>query len=153
MVKKLLYDPNKLKIKDFVISDEYEVVEDKLPVKEAISELLKMNRGVLLIKDKKGEIEGVVTDRKILKKLIESDKPFDLTVRDIMDTHILSVEDTEKLKHAMEEIRTKKPAAVIVKNHKGDFKGYFSPVDFQEAEKIIREGAARAGEQIPSEEE
>jgi predicted transcriptional regulator len=143
MAQTFFDDPRQLKIKDFVITDEFEMIEADRSIKEAIGMILAMTRGVLLVKEGAKDIKGVVTERKILKKIAGADKPMDLKVSDIMDTHILRIHYDDKITKALDEIEDKKPAAVIVVNKKGEFKGYFSPMDFLQAEKMIKETKKR----------
>jgi len=142
MVDAFTSDPKNLKVKDFVLSDEYEIIDADGDLKGAITTLLSMNCGVLLVKDGK-EIEGVVTERKILKKIAEAKDPMKLKVKDIMDTKILRIDYNEKIPEAMERISTEKPAAVIIIGKDGDFRGYFSPMDYLQAEKLLKEAKKR----------
>ena len=144
-------DPRQLKIKDFVITDEFEIVDSDLGIKDAILKILDMSRGVLLVKD--GEkVKGVVTERKILRKVAEAQEPMGLKVSDIMDTHILRIRYGEKVVNALEEIEKERPAAVIVVDKKDEFKGYFSPTDFIQAEKLMKEAKKRKAKDVPEEE-
>jgi len=144
-------DPRQLKIKDFVITDEFEIVDSDIGIKDAILKILDMARGVLLVKE--GEkVKGVVTERKILRKVAEAQEPMDLKVSDIMDTHILRIRYGEKVVKALEDIEREKPAAVIVVDKKDNFKGYFSPIDFIQAEKMMKEAKKRRGKEAPEEE-
>lgn len=131
-------DPRKLKIKDFVITDEFEKIDIGQTLKEACNMLVSMNCGVLLVKEGEKDIKGVITERKILKKIAGSDEPMTLKVGDIMDTHILKIHYDEKLTSALESIEAEKPAAVIVVDKNEAFKGYFSPIDFIQAEKMLK---------------
>jgi predicted transcriptional regulator len=142
MVDEFTSDPKSLKVKDFVLSDEYEIIDSNADLKGAITTLLSMNCGVLLVKDGK-DIEGVVTERKILKKVAEAKDPLKLKVKDIMDTKILRIDYNEKIPVAMEQIATEKPAAVIIIGKDGDFRGYFSPIDYLQAEKLLKDAKKR----------
>jgi predicted transcriptional regulator len=139
-------------MKDFVLSDEYEIIDADGDLKGAINTLLSMNCGVLLVKDGK-DIEGVVTERKILKKIAEAKDPMKLKVKDIMDTKILRIDYNEKIPVAMEQISNEKPAAVIIVGKDGDFRGYFSPMDFLQAEKLLKEAKKRNKEVSEGEDE
>lgn len=147
MAQTFFDDPRKLKIKDFVISDEFETIGSDKDIKDAIELLLSMNCGVLLVKEGEKEVKGVLTERKILKGMAEAKDPLNLKVKDIMDTHILTISFTEKLPKALELIEREKPAAVIVVDKDGGFKGYFSPMDFIQAEKMLKEARKRFGKE------
>ena len=143
-------DARNMRVKDFVISDEFEIIDANEDVKSAINTLLSMTCGVLLVKEGK-DIEGVVTERKILKRFAESKDPLKLTVKDVMDTKILKIDYNENLPKAVEQIAKEKPAAVIVVGKDGEFKGYFSPIDYLQAERMLKE-AKKRGKLVPIDE-
>ncbi|MEM4729039.1 MAG: CBS domain-containing protein [Thermoplasmata archaeon] len=128
----------RLRVSDFVITDEFDTVSAGTTVRETVRKLLAMKRGVVLVKD--GEnILGVVTERKILRGILEAQgDPFSLDVSKVMDTHILYVRDTDALETALEEIKKNRPAAVIVRDAQDRFRGYFSPIDYIEAEEKLK---------------
>jgi len=152
MVEAFTKDPRLLKVKDFVISDEFEIIDVNDDIRGAIKTLLSMTCGVLLVKDGK-DIQGVVTERKILKKLLDAKDPMALKVKDLMDSKVLKISYGEKLPNALERISTEKPSAVIVVNKDGDFKGYFSPMDYLQAERMLKEAKKRGKVEEPAEEE
>ncbi len=129
-----------LKVRDFVVTDEFALIGEEATVKEGIRKLLDMRRGVLLVTamGKPKDVKGVVTERKILSKLAE-DVQVGSTLGKIMDSHVLHVSVEDDLKTALAKINQEKPAAVIVDGKNGEFKGYFSPIDYLEAEKRILE--------------
>lgn len=139
MVRKIPRDPTRLKIKDFVITDEFTTIPEDTIVKDAIQKLLDMKRGVLLIKVG-DDVKGVLTERKMLKGMLDVlENPLDVEVSKIMDTHIMYVRENTDLETALEMIKKEKPSAVIVNDNEGNFKGYFSPIDYIEAENRLRE--------------
>jgi len=142
MVDAFTSDPRNLRLKDCVIHDEYEIIDANEDLKGAIGTLLSMNYGVLLVKDGK-EITGVVTERKILKKIADVKDPLALKVKDLMDTKILKIDQNEKLPKALDQIAEGKPAAVIVLGKDGEFKGYFSPIDYLQAERMLKDAKKR----------
>jgi len=142
MVDAFTTDPRSLKMKDFVISDEYEIIDAEEGIKAAIEKLLSMTCGVLLVKEGK-DIDGVITERRILKKISDTKDPMGLKVKDIMDTKMLRLDYNQKLTEAMESIAKEKPAAVIIVSKDGEFRGYFSPMDYLQAEKLLKDAKKR----------
>jgi len=142
MVDAFTTDPRSLKMKDFVISDEYEIIDAEEDIKAAIDKLLSMTCGVLLVKEGK-DVDGVITERKILKKISESKDPMGLKVKDIMDTKVLRIDYNQRLTEAMESISKEKPSAVIIVSKDGEFRGYFSPMDYLQAEKLLKDAKKR----------
>jgi CBS domain-containing protein len=59
-------------------------------------------------------------------------------IEKIMDTHILYVKHDDLLEDALTEIKKNRPAAVIVNDKEGGFMGYFSPIDYIEAENKLK---------------
>jgi signal-transduction protein with cAMP-binding, CBS, and nucleotidyltransferase domain len=128
-------EPTKLKVKDFVITDEFDTVKAGASVRDTVRKLLDMKRGVVLVKSEDDNVLGVVTERKILKGIMDQKgDPMALDITKVMDTNIMYVRDNDELETALLDIKKNRPAAVIVNDKEGKFKGYFSPIDYIEAE-------------------
>ena len=85
------------------------------------------------------QVVGVVTERKILKGILElKEDPMSTDIGKIMDTNILYITHDDELELALQDIKKNRPAAVIVNDKKGKFLGYFSPIDYIEAEGKLR---------------
>lgn len=131
--------PDKLRIKDFVITDEFACVQAGSDVRETARKLLDMKRGVVLVKGEGDRVVGVVTERKILKGILDvKGDPMATDINKVMDTNIMYITHDDELEVALQDIKKNKPAAVIVNDRDGKFLGYFSPVDFIEAESKLR---------------
>lgn len=125
----------KLKVKDFVITDEFDTVKAGASVRDTVRKLLEMKRGVVLVKSEDDDVLGVVTERKILKGILDKNEdPMALDITKVMDTNIMYVRESDELEAALLDIKKNRPAAVIVNDQDGKFKGYFSPIDYIEAE-------------------
>ena len=128
-------EPGKLKVKDFVITDEFDTVKAGASVRDTVRKLLDMKRGVVLVKSEDDNVLGVVTERKILKGIMDQNgDPMTLDITKVMDTNIMYVREGDELETALQDIKKNRPAAVIVNDQDGKFKGYFSPIDYIEAE-------------------
>jgi predicted transcriptional regulator len=131
--------PKKLRVKDFVITDEFDCVRAGSDVRETARKLLDMRRGVVLVKTEDDRVVGVVTERKILKGILDlKGDPMSVDISKIMDTNIMYITHDDELEVALQDIKKNKPAAVIVNDKEGKFMGYFSPIDFIEAEGKLR---------------
>ncbi len=129
----------KLRIKDFVITDEFDCVPAGSKVRDTARKLLDMKRGVVLVKGEGDKVVGVVTERKILKGLMDvKGDPMAADINKIMDTNIMYIRHDDEIELALQDIKKNKPAAVIVNDQDGRFIGYFSPIDFIEAESKLR---------------
>jgi CBS domain-containing protein len=130
---------DKLRIKDFVITDEFDCVPAGTKVRDTARKLLDMKRGVVLVKGEGDKVVGVVTERKILKGIMDvKGDPLSADINKVMDTNIMFITHDDELEVALADIKKNKPAAVIVNDKEGKFIGYFSPVDFIEAEGKLR---------------
>lgn len=128
-------EPQKLRVKDFVITDEFDTVKAGATVRDTVRKLLDMKRGVVLVKGDDDRVLGVVTERKILKGIMDQkEDPLALDITKIMDTNIIHIHDSDELETALLDIKKNRPAAVIVNDQDGKFMGYFSPIDYIEAE-------------------
>jgi len=150
MPTKFIRETRSLKVKDFIITDEFMLLEKETDLRTAIKELVAMKNGVVLVNEEvgKGKVDrilGVLTERKVLETLLKVEEPFKMNIGDAMDTDVLEIEEGEDIVKVIKAIRKERPAAVIVRDVKGDFKGYFSPMDFQEADRLLR-SMSSAGE-------
>ena len=131
--------PDKLRVKDFVITDEFDCVKAGSNVRDTARKLLDMKRGVVLVKAADDKVVGVVTERKILKGILDlKGDPMASDINKIMDTNIMYIRHDDELEVALLDIKKNKPAAVIVNDKEGKFLGYFSPIDYKEAEGKLR---------------
>jgi CBS domain-containing protein len=131
--------PEKLRIKDFVITDEFDCVPAGSNVRDTAKKLLDMKRGVVLVKADGDRVVGVVTERKILKGILDvKGDPMAADINKVMDTNIMYITHDDEVELALADIKKNKPAAVIVNDKEGKFIGYFSPIDFIEAESKLR---------------
>lgn len=128
-----------LKLKNFILTDEFDTVKDGTTLIDGVKKLLDMKRGVLLVKSDEDAVIGVITERKILKHIADGEDPKAMTVNNAMDTHILTLLADAEVEKALDEIKSAKPAAVIVNDAEGKFRGYFSPIDYVEAEKKLKQ--------------
>ncbi len=131
--------PKRLRVKDFVITDEFDCVKAGSNVRETARKLLDMKRGVVLVKTEDDKVVGVVTERKILKGIMDlKGDPMSTDITKIMDCNIMYITHDDELEVALADIKKNKPAAVIVNDRDGKFMGYFSPIDYIEAEGKLR---------------
>jgi CBS domain-containing protein len=128
-------EAGKLKVKDFVITDEFDTIKAGASVRDTVRKLLEMKRGVVLVKSEDDAVLGVVTERKILKGIMDQKgDPLAVDITKVMDTNIMYVREGDELETALQDIKKNRPAAVIVNDKNGKFRGYFSPIDYIEAE-------------------
>ncbi len=130
--------PSTMRVRDFVITDEFQLVAATTSLKEATERLLEMRRGVLLVEDREHEVVGVVTERGLLRHLAAGER-LEAPLDHIMDRHLLHLPSDLGLHEAVQQIGERQPSAVIVDASDGSFAGYFSPTDFLEAQRRMRD--------------
>ncbi len=128
------------KIGEFQINDEFDTVKEDDSLKVAAEKLLKIKKGILVVKDLKddGKVTGVVYDRAILQKVAEGKDTKALKVSSVVDKNIMTVTEDAEVEKVLLDTNKTRPAAIIINDKKGKFKGYFSPHDFVDAIKELQ---------------
>ncbi len=121
------------RVSDLEITDEFKTITNTADGKEAAQVLMKIPHGIVLVVGDNNRPEGVITAREFLTKIIEGHNPVDLKVTALMNTDIMEIKYNALLDSVVPKITENDPYAVIVTDNKGEFKGYFSPKDYQEA--------------------
>jgi CBS domain containing-hemolysin-like protein len=129
-----------VQIRDTIITDEYLVMgktNDILKIAEKVAE---SPSGLVIIKEKKGHVLGVITFKEIINNLLKKKNLKKVKFTDIIQKNIMKVKDTDNIEKVMKRIRRRKPIATIVVNDKDQLVGYFSESDLSYAkacQKII----------------
>jgi predicted transcriptional regulator len=126
-------DQSKLRVSDLEITDEFRTVSKEADGKEAASMLMKIPHGIVLVVGTNKRPEGVITAREFLSKIIDGENPVNLSAASLMNTDIMEIKFNALLDKVVPKVTKNDPYAVIVTDKGGDFKGYFSPKDYQEA--------------------
>lgn len=126
-------DASQMRVKDLVITDEFKKISQEASGKEAAAQLMAIPRGVVLATDEANRVKGVLTAREFLKAIVEGRNPTDSKVTDMMNTDVMEIKYDELLDNVVPEVTKRDPYAVVVTDADGNFKGYFSPKDYQEA--------------------
>ncbi len=100
-----------MKIKDLLKKkgpEVFTVGKDK-SLKEAITILVSNNIGSLLVINSDGKIEGIVTERDILRQSAKDPHSFqDISVQESMTTNIIFIEDEDTIEYAQSIISNNK---------------------------------------------
>jgi signal-transduction protein with cAMP-binding, CBS, and nucleotidyltransferase domain len=126
-------DTKQLRVSDLEITDEFKTIENSEDGKAAAQVLMKIPHGVVLVVGEDQKPEGVITAREFLTKIIDGENPVDLKVTALMNKDIMEIKYNALLDIVVPKVTENDPYAVIVTDKKGEFKGYFSPKDYQEA--------------------
>ena len=130
-----------MRIAELDISDEHETLSIDSTLEEAARILLQMNRGVLILLDSTKIPKGILTDSHLLKSMANGLNPKDEKSSKHMDSNILLVNLDYFVSDIIEDMKLKKPSAVVVVNSNAELQGYFSPQDYSEA--LTRMGMKR----------
>ena len=123
----------RLKVSDLTITDEFRTVSKEANGKEAAQMLMKIPHGIVLVVGNNNKPEGVITAREFLSKIIDGENPGSLNAAALMNTDIMEIKYNALLNKVVPKVTENDPYAVIVTDKNGEFKGYFSPKDYQEA--------------------
>jgi len=126
-------DASQMRVKDLVITDEFKKISQEATGKDAAAQLMAIPRGVVLATDEANSVKGVLTAREFLKAIVEGMNPTDTQVTQMMNTDVMEIKYDSLLDDVVPEVTKRDPYAVVVTDGDGNFKGYFSPKDYQEA--------------------
>jgi predicted transcriptional regulator len=122
-----------LRVSDLDITDEFRTISKSSNGKAAAEMLMKIPHGIVLVINDSNRPEGVITAREFLTKIINGENPVNLNVAALMNTDIMEIKFNALLDKVVPKVTEQDPYAVIVTDKSGEFKGYFSPKDYQEA--------------------
>jgi signal-transduction protein with cAMP-binding, CBS, and nucleotidyltransferase domain len=131
--KKTKKDTDTLRVSDLTITDEFRTVAKEADGKEAAQMLMKIPHGIVLVVGTNNRPEGVITAREFLTTIISGENPASLNAASLMNTDIMEIKYNALLDKVVPKVTKNDPYAVIVTDKGGEFKGYFSPKDYQEA--------------------
>ncbi len=126
-------EKTELRVSDLMITDEFRTIEKTADGKTAAQMLMKIPHGIVLVIGNNNKPEGVITAREFLSKIINDENPANLNAAALMNTDIMEIKYNALLGKVVPKVTENDPYAVIVTNKEGEFKGYFSPKDYQEA--------------------
>ncbi|MEA3557663.1 MAG: CBS domain-containing protein [Candidatus Thermoplasmatota archaeon] len=122
-----------MSIRDFTITDEFISVNKDIICKDLAKKLLDVPRGAIFLIDKEGVPVGAVTAREFLIATAKGSNLQESSGEDLMNTNIMEIAVDDNISEVLLKISKYAPYAVVVKDDKGKFLGYFSPKDYHEA--------------------
>ena len=96
-----------------------------------------MTGGILVVLDGNSKTKGVIGHRQFLKALSENVDANSSKCSEWMEMDFLEVQLSDTLKSVLSEVQKRAPQAVVAVDSNGDFAGYFSPSDYQEANSLV----------------
>lgn len=120
-------------VKDIMQSVKIHTISKNATVREAAVMMAELNIGALIVGTAK-KIEGLFSERDILKKVVAIDLPVETTkVKEVMSTNIIVVEDNEMAVIALKSMQEKKFRHLPVVNEKGICVGMLGIRDLMKA--------------------
>lgn len=124
-------------VADLDLDDEHMTIGIDDSIAEASSRLLTMTGGILVVLDGDSKTKGVIGHRQFLKALSENVDANSSKCSEWMEMDFLEVQLSDTLKAVLADVQKRAPQAVVAVDENGEFVGYFSPNDYQEASELV----------------
>lgn len=124
-------------VADLDLDDEHMTIGIDDSIAEASSRLLTMTGGILVVLDGDSKTKGVIGHRQFLKALSENVDATSSKCSEWMEMDFLEVQLSDTLKAVLTDVQKRAPQAVVAVDENGEFAGYFSPNDYQEASDLV----------------
>ncbi|MBT3440720.1 MAG: hypothetical protein HON05_03340 [Euryarchaeota archaeon] len=124
-------------VADLDLGDEHMTIGIDDSIAEASGRLLTMTGGILVVLDGDSKTKGVIGHRQFLKALSENVDSTSSKCSEWMEMDFLEVQLSDTLKSVLNDVQKRAPQAVVAVDANGEFAGYFSPNDYQEASELV----------------
>lgn len=124
-------------VADLTLDDEHMTVGTEDSLQEAAKRLLTISGGIMVVLDEDGRVKGVIGQRQLIKALSEGVDASAAQCHEHMEMDFMQVNLSDSLKGVLADIRQRSPQAVVAVDKSGEFVGYFSPDDYQEAVQMV----------------
>ena len=124
-------------VADLTLDDEHMTVGTEDSLQEAAKRLLTISGGIMVVLDEDGRVKGVIGQRQLIKALSEGVDASAAQCHEHMEMDFMQVNLSDSLKGVLADIRQRSPQAVVAVDKSGEFVGYFSPDDYQEAGQMV----------------
>ena len=124
-------------VADLDLDDEHMTIGIDDTMAEASRRLLTISGGILVVLDEDSKTKGVLGHRQFLKAFADNVDSSAVKCSEWMEMDFLEVELSQSLKSVLADIQKRAPQAVVAVNSDGDFAGYFSPSDYQQASSLV----------------
>ncbi len=125
------------KVADLTLDDEHMTVGTEDSLQEAAKRILTISGGIMVVLDGDGRVKGVIGQRQLIKALGEGVDATAAQCHEYMEMDFMQVSLSDSLKGVLADIRERSPQAVVAVDEHGEFVGYFSPGDYQEAVQMV----------------
>jgi CBS-domain-containing membrane protein len=124
-------------VADLKLDDEHMTIGIDDSMAEASRRLLTISGGILVVLGDDSKTKGVIGQRQFLKAFAENIDANEAKCSEWMEMDFLEVQLNQTLKSVLADIQERAPQAVVAVQEDGEFAGYFSPTDYQEATTIV----------------
>ena len=124
-------------VADLKLDDEHMTIGIDDTMAEAARRLLTISGGILVVLGEESKTKGVIGNRQFLKAFAENIDANSVKCSEWMEMDFLEVKLSETLKSVLDNIAKRAPQAVIATEEDGEFVGYFSPSDYQQATSLV----------------
>ena len=124
-------------VADLDLDDEHMTIGIGDTMAEASRRLLTISGGILVVLDEDSKTKGVLGHRQFLKAFADNVDSGTVKCSEWMEMDFLEVELSQTLKSVLADIQKRAPQAVVAVNSEGEFAGYFSPTDYQQASSLV----------------
>ena len=124
-------------VADLKLDDEHMTIGIDDSMAEASRRLLTISGGILVVLDDDSKTKGVIGQRQFLKACAQNIDANEAKCSEWMEMDFLEVQLNQTLKSVLADIQERAPQAVVAVQDDGEFAGYFSPTDYQEATTIV----------------
>ena len=125
------------KVAALTLDDEHMPVGTDDSLQEAAKRLLSITGGIMVVLDEDQRVKGVIGQRQLIKALSEGVDASSAQCHQHMEMDFMQVALSDSLKGVLADIRERSPQAVVAVDDQGEFVGYFSPGDYQEAVQMV----------------
>jgi len=120
-------------LSDMSITDEHIIVAPKTTIGDIGGKMADNPNNAILVQDKAGDIQGVVTARDIFFLMADGTNPVKTKLEKVMRTNIATMPGNMPLNVALEQMSMEKPDAIVITGPDGNYMGYFSAEDYRDA--------------------
>ena len=124
-------------VADLDLDDEHMTIGIDDTMAEGSRRLLTISGGILVVLDEESKTKGVLGHRQFLKAFADNVDSSTAKCSEWMEMDFLEVELSQSLKAVLSDIQKRAPQAVVAVNSDGEFAGYFSPSDYQQASSLV----------------
>jgi len=125
------------KVSDLTLDDEHMTVGVDDTLQEAAKRLLTISGGIVVVLDDDAKVRGVLGQRQLIKALGDGVDASVAPCHQHMEMDFMQVGMDDNLKKVLAMVQERSPQAVVAVSEDGEFIGYFSPADYQEAVQLV----------------